>query len=145
MAQRPKVAAQKGSQKGGSQKGAAKSSGKDTKRKEPGRVRKRISRTIMSVGFLRRYYVRRLLKTIDKSEKKGRPLPADLEQVKTALSRLPANKRAEFLEEMLRDPEGMNPGRELRRAASRQDRQSGRGGGRQRPGLPPGARTKVRG
>ena len=61
VAQRPKVAAGKG----GPQKGGAKSSGKDAKRKEPGRVRKRISRTIMSVGFMRRYYVRRLLKTID--------------------------------------------------------------------------------
>lgn len=98
-----------------------------------------MTRAILKIGFVRRWYVRRMLKYIDKSKAKGRKLPPELLELNRFLSRLPAEQRAEALEQaMTMDQEGDEFGnRDLRRAAAQQQRQSGQGGGRYRPGLPP--------
>jgi len=92
---------------------------------------------MLSVGFVRRWYARRLVKFLEKSRKKHRRLPDHMVQVDTLLRRVPEPRRAKVLEEMLRPGPKEGPGRELRRAASRQQRQSGKGGPRRRPGMPP--------
>jgi hypothetical protein len=93
----------------------------------------------MRVPFVRRAYARRLLKFIDKSKEKGRRLPPDLYELSRQLSRLPEADRAAALDTALKaGPDGTAasvPGsnRQLRRAASAQGRQSGKGQG-YRPG-----------
>jgi hypothetical protein len=105
------------------------------------RLRDAIGRKFMTVPLLRRWYIRRMLKYIDKSREKGRPLPEGLTEVARYLSRVPKYDRAKKFEEAIKanqeveDAQAM--GRELRRATSRQ-RKSGKSGG-YRPGLPPGA------
>jgi hypothetical protein len=58
-----------------------------------------------------------------------------------ALAKVPKAKRAEFIEESMiaGQVEETEMSRAMRRAVGNQGRQSGRGGGRTRPGLPPGA------
>ena len=76
----------------------------------------------MGIGFLRHFYVRRLLRFMEKSKTKGRTLPPDLARLQQMLARLPEKKRAEALEAaLLADPDE-TPSREMRRAATRQDR-----------------------
>jgi hypothetical protein len=120
----------------------AKSQDKTTKPKAKGRKRRArgaISRTIMRVPRLRRFYLSRLVKTIDRYERKGRPLPKGLEETARFLSRVPKNKRLETLDKAIQVNEDMpNMGREMRRAASRQ-RRSGQSDFHYRPGSAPGA------
>lgn len=111
------------------------------KPKKKRRIRGALGRKFMGVPVLRRWYIRRMLKLIDKSKDNGRPLPEGLSEVARYLSRVPKYERAKKFEEAiqanrdLESPESM--GRQMRRATSRQ-RKSGKGGG-YRPGLPPGA------
>jgi hypothetical protein len=97
------------------------------------RVRTAIFDKAMKVGFLRRFYVKRLLRYIEKSRKKGRSLPPDLQQVERMVARLPRKKQIELLETALQTKPDEVSNRQLRRAATRQDRLSGSGGGN-RPG-----------
>ena len=107
------------------------------------RLRELPARVIGRTPWLRRRYARRLLKTIEKSRKKHRPLPENLEQIERQLRRVAPPKRAEILEQMLEygASSDANLSRELRRASNRQERRSGKGGGT-RPGLPPGQRRR---
>ncbi len=123
---------------------AAKPADKATKEKKR-RVRGAIGRLTMKSSFLRRRYVRRVLKSIDKAKAKGRRLPPELFELSQQLSRVPKNKQAEALEEAIKaGPDAAeDAGRAMRRAAAAQQRQSGRGQGRYRPGMgppPPGQR-----
>jgi hypothetical protein len=94
----------------------------------------------MRVPLMRRWYVRRMLKFIDKSKAKGRKLPPEMAELSRYLSRVPKDQRANALEDAINaDREGNAAvSREMRRAASAQQRRSGKGTG-YRPGLPPGA------
>jgi hypothetical protein len=85
-------------------------------------IRTALFRRIMHVAFFRHFYVRRLLKFMEKSRAKGRTLPPDLQRLDQMLKRLPPPKRAEALESALLASPDDNPSREMRRAASRQDR-----------------------
>lgn len=80
-----------------------------------------------------------MLKSIDKAKEKGRRLPPELFELSQQLSRVPKNKQADALEEAIKSgPEAADQaGRAMRRAAAAQQRQSGRGQGRYRPGTPP--------
>jgi hypothetical protein len=104
--------------------------GDDAKRR---RIRTAIFRGILRVSFLRHFYIRRVLRFMEKSRAKGRALPPELQRLDDMLGRLPAKKRAEALEAaLLADPDE-TPSRELRRAAVRQERLRGDGRGH-RPG-----------
>ena len=102
-------------------------------------MREAIWRTIMRVGFLRTLYAKRLLAYMAKSKRKQRALPPELRELDIAMSRLPEDQRRAALEEALSGKSTEAMGREMRRAASRQSRQSGRGGSHRRPGA---VRTK---
>lgn len=106
------------------------------------RARAYPSRFIARTPWLRRRYARRLLRTIDKFEKKGRRLPESLARLEHQLQRIPKQKRLQTVEEMMEMSAQGEPevNRTLRRAASRQDRQKGTRGGGVRPGLLPGQR-----
>lgn len=110
----------------------------EEKQKKP-RVRGAMGRMLMRVPALRRWYIRRMLKYIDKSKAKGRKLPPEFVELSRHLARVPKDKRASALEEaMTAEREGnLAASREMRRAASAQQRRSGKGSG-YRPGLPPG-------
>ena len=86
------------------------------------RIRTAVFRSIMRVGFLRHFYVRRLLRFMEKSKAKKRKLPPELFRLDQMLSRLPPPKRAEALETALLASPDDTPSREMRRAAARQDR-----------------------
>ena len=86
------------------------------------RIRTAVFRAIMRVGFLRHFYIRRLLRFIERSRAKGRTLPPELVRLDDMLRRLPPPKRAEALEAALLSGPEENHSRELRRAAARQDR-----------------------
>ena len=109
------------------------------------RIRSFPGRLIGRTPWLRRRYVRRVLRSIDKARKKNRPMPDSLVRIDRMLRRVPRHKRAEALEQMLEA--GSAPetelGRAVRRAASRQERRSGKGGGL-RPGMGPGQRVEQR-
>lgn len=101
------------------------------------KARASISRAFLRVPFLRRLYVRRVLAFLEKSKRKRRPLPPELRDLDAMMRRLPARQRPEALEAALRlqVTEGDRAtSREMRRAAARQGRQSGRGGSHRRPG-----------
>lgn len=102
-------------------------------------LRQRISERAMKVGFLRRRYVKRLIRYIDKSKKKGRRLPPEMTEMSRFLAQVPREQRAEKLEEAIlaqqQGDESFN--RDLRRAAANQQRRSGKGAGGYRPGAPP--------
>ncbi|HTT86820.1 MAG TPA: hypothetical protein VMF60_05605, partial [Acidimicrobiales bacterium] len=99
-------------------KGASREKAESKKR----RVRTAVFRAMMRVGFLRHFYIRRLLRFIEKSRAKGRSLPPELVRLDDMLRRLPPPKRAEALEAALLAGPEESQSRELRRAASRQDR-----------------------
>lgn len=106
------------------------------------RARALPSRFIAKTPWLRRRYAKRILKTVERFEKKGRPLPESLARLDRQLKRVPGPKKAKMIEEMMEmsaegDPE---VNRTLRRAAQRQDRQKGTRGGGVRPGTLPGQR-----
>ncbi|MBO0692679.1 MAG: hypothetical protein J2P58_07260 [Acidimicrobiaceae bacterium] len=100
----------------------------------------------MKVPFIKNWYIRRTLKFIDKTKEKGRRLPPEMADMDRALSRVPKAQRARVLEEALEaGQQGLaESNRAYRRAAGNQARQSGRGRGRTRPGLPPGAIQQAR-
>jgi len=97
------------------------------------RIRTAVFRSIMRIGFLRHFYIRRLLRFMEKSRAKGRAMPAELSRLDQMLTRLPPKKRAEALESALMANPEETPSREMRRAAARQDRLRGDGRG-YRPG-----------
>jgi hypothetical protein len=99
--------------------------------------RQRLFRRIMQIGPMRRYYARRVMRFIDKSKRKGRDLPDQMADLDQYLSRLPASQRRQVLEASLSGELETRAGREMRRAAQRQNRQKGTAGGGQRPGMPP--------
>ncbi len=93
----------------------------------------------MRVPVLRRWYIRRILKLIDRSKAKGRRLPEGMAEVARLVARLPKVQRALALEEaILANQDTPNLGRQFRRAAARQ-RRSGMSDARHGPGLPPNA------
>jgi hypothetical protein len=109
------------------------------------RVRRAVGRKAMSVGVLRRWYVRRTLKLIDKSRAKGRRLPDGLAETARGLSAVPKPQREQALEDAILANQDMpNMSREFRRAAARQ-RLSTRSDTRYRPGRPPGSTVKAKG
>jgi hypothetical protein len=106
--------------------------------------RARLFRRIMRVRMLRGFYARRLLRYLDKAKAKNRVIPDQLADLDDYLGRVPAKQRRSVLEASLSGELEQSIGRDLRRAAGRQNRQKGRAGGGQRPGMPPvpGARPK---
>ncbi len=113
---------------------------------QPTTRRARFFRRIMRLRPLRRLYARRLMKFLAKSKAKGRVIPGELDQIEEYLAQLPANQRQDVLEATLSGELDAGASRTMRRAAARQARRSGSGGGRQRPGMPPmpGARPRPR-
>jgi hypothetical protein len=101
-------------------------------------LRERFSERMLGIGFMRRRYVKRMLKYMDKSKEKGRRLPPELFELQRFLSKVPKDQRAAKLEEVIvaqRTEEALG-NRDLRRASVNQTRHSGRGGNRYRPGMP---------
>jgi hypothetical protein len=117
----------------------------DDKPKKKKRIRGAVGRSFMRVPFMRRFYIRRVLKFIDKSKDKGKRLPPEFAEMARFLQRVPKQQRAAALEEaMTAQADGVGTSRDYRRAAAAQQRRSGKGGGRYRPGLPPGAMQQGR-
>ena len=110
--------------------------------RQKGQRRARFFQRMMKVGVFRRMYARRIMRYLEKSRTKGRPLPDEMVQLDDFLSRLPEKDRRAALEATLSGELESQAGRALKRAAARQGRQSGRGGGRQRPGAPPVPRPR---
>ena len=90
-------------------------------------MRRRLAKLVLALPFLRRAYLRRLLKQLEGANR-GELAP-ELEQLQTVLRRVPAAQRLGALESALRQglsapaPEQQLPSRQLRRAATRQQRQ----------------------
>jgi hypothetical protein len=103
------------------------------------KLRERLSQQVMKIGFFRRRYVKRMIKYIDKSKEKGKRLPPELFELQRFLSQVPKAQRAERLEEAITKQRSEEPmgNRDLRRASLNQQRHSGRGGNRYRPGMAP--------
>ncbi|MGC8471201.1 MAG: hypothetical protein ACP5PM_02775 [Acidimicrobiales bacterium] len=111
-----------------------------TKRKRLRKLRELPARFIGRTPWLRRRYARRILRTIDKFQDKGRPLPENLSRLERQLRRVPKPKRQRIVEQMMEmgSEEDIITNRALRRAAGRQERQKGQRGGGARPGTLPG-------
>lgn len=103
-------------------------------RDRPKGVRATITRGIVRVPFLRRLYVRRMLAFLERSKRKKRALPKELAELDVAMSKVPKDQRMAMLESALTEGSQGGASRQMRRAADRQKRQSGRGGPRRRPG-----------
>lgn len=131
----------------GVKKRATEGSSETPKKDRKGKWRAAVGRRAMRVPMLRRFYVKRMIKYIDKMRAKGKRLPPELVELSRFLSRVPKQDRATALEDAIKaEREGSAVGsRELRRAAAAQQRHSGRGGGRYRPGAPPRSLQKVGG
>lgn len=99
-------------------------------------MRAAIWRGLLRIPFLRRLYARRLLAFIDKSKKKNRKLPEELRRLDQVIAKLPKPQRPKAVEEALSSGREQEMSREVRRAAERQERLSGRRGGSRRPGMP---------
>ena len=108
------------------------------------KVRELPARFIARTPWLRRRYARRIVRTIDKFQKKGRPLPENLARLERQLRRVPQPKRQQVVEQMMElgSEEDVITNRALRRAAGRQERQKGQRGGGLRPGTLPGQRQR---
>lgn len=92
----------------------------------------------MKVPVLRRWYIRRTLKFIEKSREKGRRLPEGMAEMARQLSQIPKDKRQQVMEEALLAEQDMpEMSREFRRAAARK-RLSTTSDTRYRQGRPPG-------
>jgi hypothetical protein len=103
------------------------------------RIRTAVGTTMAKFPAVRRWQIRRLLKYIDKSKEKGRRLPAEYAEMGRFLSKVPKAQRAAALEKAMEaNQQGAIPSRDYRRAAAAQQRRSGQGGARYRPGMPPG-------
>jgi hypothetical protein len=96
-------------------------------------IRARIWRAAFKVRALRHFYARRLLSYMERSQQRRRPLPPELLELRQMLSRVPPHLRLARLEDALRARDQELSSRQLRRALVRQERKSGRRGGR-RPG-----------
>jgi hypothetical protein len=86
-------------------------------------VRAALIRLFLRIPFLRRFYVRRVLAFLEKTGKRRKPLPTELQQLQAALARLPTRARKlEVLEAALRGSATGDaaPSRALRRAAAKQ-------------------------
>jgi hypothetical protein len=92
-------------------------------------IRTAVFRRIMKVAFFRHFYLRRLLRFMEKSRTKGRALPPELQRLEQMLKRLPPPKRAEALESALMASPEEPVSREMRRAAERQERMRSDGRG----------------
>jgi hypothetical protein len=98
----------------------------------------------MKIPPLRRWYIRRTLKFIEKSKAKGRRLPEGMAEMARQLSQIPKDKRETVMEEALMAEQEMpNMSREFRRAAARK-RLSTTSDTRYRAGRPPGASRQQR-
>lgn len=114
------------------------------KKKRDGRIQRIMNRLLTRFGWVRRRYVRTVLKSIAKSKKKGRVLSPEMEQLDRSLLKVPPAKRAEMVEQMiLLQNEPDSTSREMRRAMERQNRQRSSGKG-QRPGTLGGSRVTER-
>jgi hypothetical protein len=103
-----------------------------------------VGRTFLRARILRRWYIRRTLRFIDKSRANGRRLPEGMAETARILARVPKGRQAQAFEDaILANQATPNMGRQLRRAAARQ-RRSGKSDARRRPGLPPGAIKRAR-
>lgn len=101
-------------------------------------LRDRLWRRLLNVGFIRRWYVRRILKIIDRSKAKRKGLYGNLARIDAMTRGMAPAERTRTVERMLEPMPEQQMGREMRRAMSRQERGSGRGGAsRRRPGTPP--------
>jgi hypothetical protein len=102
-------------------------------------MRERISQRMRRIGFMRRRYVKRMLKYMEKSKEKGRRLPPEMFELQRFLSQVPKEQRAARLEEVITAQRTEEPlgNRDLRRASANQTRHSGKGGNRYRPGMAP--------
>jgi hypothetical protein len=88
-------------------------------------IRARLMTTILKVGFLRRFYLRRLLSLLESGGTKKRPLPPQLQELRRAIMRVPERQRYATLETALKQGPQLQqnpPSRALRRAAERQQR-----------------------
>lgn len=110
-------------------------------KKKPGRVQKMVSGVMSRVPWLRKRYSRYVLRYIEKSRKKGRTLPPELQQLDKQLQRVPPSKRLAMLDQLMvaNDPKS-EASRQMRRAMERQNRQRSNGKG-QRPGSLGGSRV----
>ncbi len=103
-----------------------------------------MGQTFIRVPVLRRWYIRRTLRFIDRSKAKGRRLPEGMAEAARLVGRVPKVQRARAFEDaILANQDRPNLGRQFRRAAARQ-RRSGKSDARHRPGLPPGTVKKAR-
>ena len=96
---------------------------------------------------MRRRYARYLVRSIKKQRAKGRRLPESLYGIERQLRNVPPPKQAETVEKLLEASSKWEPetaGRAVRRATTKQQRKSGKGGGGTRPGMFPGQRQRVR-
>ncbi|MGH9100466.1 MAG: hypothetical protein ACRDV8_09600, partial [Acidimicrobiales bacterium] len=59
------------------------------------------ARFIGRTPWLRRRYARRILRTIDKFQDKGRPLPENLSRLERQLRQIPKPKRQRLVEQMM--------------------------------------------
>lgn len=100
------------------------------------RGQQRLARQLMKIGPFRRWYAARLVKYIDRSKEKRRPL-GELGRIERQIRSLPKAERVKTVAKLLEPMNEEQFGRQLRRAAARQDRGSGRGSSRRRPGSPP--------
>ncbi len=96
-------------------------------RKEP-KLRAAFARKLMNFGFLRRMYLKRLLKHIDDTPREK--LEPELRQLQAALQSVPPPRRMAMLESALEQgPEAtevVQQSRTLRRAAERQTKRAKR-------------------
>ena len=116
--------------------------GEEDKKKR--RIRGAIGRGFMKVPLLRRWYIRRTLKFIEKSKAKGRRLPEGMSEMARQLSQIPKDKREQVMEDaLLAEQEMPAMSREFRRAAARK-RLSTTSDTRYRAGRPPGAGKQQR-
>jgi hypothetical protein len=106
----------------GAKSSASARDGKEAADGKKRRVRTAVFRAMMKVGFLRHFYIRRLLRFMERSRAKGRTLPPELVRLDDMLKRLPPPKRAEALEAALLAAPDETHSREMRRAVARQDR-----------------------
>jgi hypothetical protein len=119
---------------------ASRGSGDRDKRRVSGAVGQRF----MRVRVLRRWYIRRTLRFIDRSKAKGRRLPEGMAEAARLVARVPKAQRAQAFEDaILASHDTPNLGRQFRRAAAHQHR-SGKSDARHRPGPPPGAVKQAR-
>ncbi len=107
------------------------------------RIRDGVTRRLLALGVVRRWYARRIVASIEKSRAKRRSMSPELVRIDQIIRRLPKPQRAEAVEKLLQPMDDQQYSRELRRAAERQERGRGQGGtSRRRPGTLPAPRAQ---